>query len=81
MVKPFDKIRIFSKNFQIIFRSIDEWWEVMENAAWIMRYILNHNPNKLKDLKKNTLPQGIETFKKEGAYIFQKSVIFAFGSK
>ena len=77
----FDKIRIFSKNFQIIYRSIDEWWEVMENAAWIMRYILNHNPNKLKDLKKNTLPQGIETFKKEGVYIFQKSVIFAFGSK
>lgn len=77
----FNKIRIFSKDFQIIYKSIEEWWEVMENSAWIMRYTLNHDPNKLNDLKKNILPQGVETFKKEGEYVFQKSVIFAFGSK
>lgn len=77
----FNKIRIFSKDFQIIYKSVDEWWEVMEVAAWIMRYTLNHDPNKLNDLKKNILPQGIETFKKEGVFSFQKSVIFAFGSK
>ena len=77
----FNNIKIFSKKYNIIYKSVDEWWNKMEYAAWIMRYILNHNPNKLKDLKKNTLPQGIETFKKEGVYIFQKSVIFAFGSK
>jgi len=77
----FSKIRISSKDFHIIYRTIDEWWEVMENSAWILRYTLDRNPNKLIDLKKTTLPQGIESFKKKGAYIFQKSVIFAFGMK
>lgn len=77
----FNKIRIFSKDFHIIYRSIDEWWKMMESAAWIMRYTLNDDPNKLNDLKNHTLPQGIQSFEKEGVYTFQKSVIFAFGSK
>lgn len=77
----FNNIRILSKDFKIIYKSVDEWWEVMEKVAWIMRYTLTHDPNKLNDLKKNTLPQGIRTFENDGVYIFQKSVIFAYGSK
>jgi hypothetical protein len=53
----------------------------MENVAGVMRHTLNNDPNKLNDLKKHTLPQGVEPFEKEGVYTFQKSVIFALGSK
>jgi ubiquinone/menaquinone biosynthesis C-methylase UbiE len=77
----FNKIRVFSKDFHIIYKSIDQWWEVMKNVAGVMSYTLNHDPNKLNDVKNHTLPQGIETFKEEGVYTFQKTVIFAFGSK
>ncbi|MFW9969242.1 MAG: class I SAM-dependent methyltransferase [Candidatus Odinarchaeota archaeon] len=77
----FKKIKISENHFNIIYKSIEEWWESMEYAAWIMRYTLNHDANKLLDLKKNMLPQGIQDFKREGNYIFQKSVIFAYGIK
>ncbi len=77
----FKKIRISEKKFNIIYKSIEEWWEGMEYAAWIMRYTLNHDSNRLLDLKKNMLPQGIHDFEHEGNYTFQKSVIFAYGSK
>jgi len=77
----FTNIKIYSKDFQILYKSFDEWWEVMEYAAWIMRYTLNQNENKLKDLKKYVSIQGIESFKQKNGYGFQKSVIFAFGSK
>ncbi|MHA2269180.1 MAG: class I SAM-dependent methyltransferase [Promethearchaeota archaeon] len=77
----FNKIRIFSKDFHIIYQSIDKWWEIMKNVAGVIRYTLNDDPNKLNDLKKHTLPQGIESFKREEVYVFQKSVIFALGSK
>jgi ubiquinone/menaquinone biosynthesis C-methylase UbiE len=77
----FNKINIFSRDFQIIYKSVDEWWEKMEYAAWIMRYTLNHDPNKLNALKKYVLSQGIESFRTEEGYSFQKSVIFAYGSK
>ncbi len=77
----FSKIRIFLRDYQIIYKTIDEWWKVMETAAWVMRYALNHDHNKLNDLKNHSLPQGIESFRKGGVYIFQKSVIFAFGLK
>ncbi|NVM35230.1 MAG: methyltransferase domain-containing protein [Candidatus Lokiarchaeota archaeon] len=77
----FTNIKIFSKDFQILYKSFDEWWEVMEYAAWIMRYTLNQNEDKLKDLKKYVSIQGIESFKQKDGYGFQKSVIFAFGSK
>ncbi len=77
----FEKIRIFVKDFNIIYKSIEEWWEVMEFAAWIMRYTLNQDLNKLNDLKGTCLPQGIRAFKKDEGYTFQKSVIFAYGAK
>lgn len=77
----FKKIRIFSKDFIIKYKNVEEWWEMMEYAAWIMRYALNNDSNKLNDLKNTLLPQGIEPFKKQGEYIFKKSVIFAYGSK
>ena len=77
----FNNIKIFSKNYNIIYKSVDEWWDIMEYAAWIMRYTLNHDPDKLNDLKETCLPQGIRAFKKDEGYTFQKSVIFAYGAK
>jgi ubiquinone/menaquinone biosynthesis C-methylase UbiE len=77
----FNKIKIFSKDYNIIYKSVDEWWDKMENAAWIMKNTLNHDLNKLNDLKNTSLPHGIRDFKKEEGYIFQKSVIFANGTK
>jgi ubiquinone/menaquinone biosynthesis C-methylase UbiE len=77
----FNNITIFSKNYNIIYKSVDEWWDIMEYAAWVMRYTLNHDPDKLNDLKKTCLPQGIRAFKKDEGYTFQKSVIFAYGAK
>ncbi|MFX0042504.1 MAG: class I SAM-dependent methyltransferase [Candidatus Hodarchaeota archaeon] len=77
----FNNIKIFSKDYNIIYKSVDEWWDIMEYAAWIMRYTLNHDPDKLNDLKETYLPQGIEAFKKDEGYTFQKSVIFAYGTK
>ncbi|MFX1402810.1 MAG: hypothetical protein ACFE8V_16355, partial [Promethearchaeota archaeon] len=74
-------IKIFSKNYNIIYKSADEWWDIMEYAAWIMRHTLNHDPDKLNDLKETFLPQGIRAFKKDEGYTFQKSVIFAYGKK
>jgi ubiquinone/menaquinone biosynthesis C-methylase UbiE len=77
----FKKIKVSEKNFNIIYKSIEEWWEIMEYVAWIMRYTLNHDKNKLLDLKKNMLPHEIQDFEHDGKYIFRKSVIFAYGSK
>ncbi|MFX1428404.1 MAG: class I SAM-dependent methyltransferase, partial [Promethearchaeota archaeon] len=77
----FSNIKIFSKDFRIHYKTIDEWWEKMKFAAWIMRYTLSNDSNKLNDLKKHALPQGIESFKEEDVFKFQKSVIFAYGSK
>ncbi|MFX0020817.1 MAG: class I SAM-dependent methyltransferase [Candidatus Hermodarchaeota archaeon] len=77
----FNNIRILPKNFKIIYKSVEEWWEMMKYAAWIMRYTLNQDSNSLKDLKKCVLPHGIQDFEHEGTYIFQKTVIFAYGSK
>jgi ubiquinone/menaquinone biosynthesis C-methylase UbiE len=77
----FSNIKIFSKDFQIHYKTIDEWWEKMKFAAWIMRYTLNNDSNRLNDLKMYALPQGIEPFKEEDVFKFQKSVIFAYGSK
>jgi ubiquinone/menaquinone biosynthesis C-methylase UbiE len=77
----FVNIRIFAKDFTIIYKSIEEWWDIMEFAAWIITYALNHDPVELKNLKNYCLPQGIESFKNGDSYNFQKSVIFAFGSK
>ncbi|MFX1379511.1 MAG: class I SAM-dependent methyltransferase [Promethearchaeota archaeon] len=77
----FNNIRILPKNFKINYKSVEEWWEMMEYAAWIMRYTLNQDPNSLNDLKESMLPHGIQDFEHEGKYIFQKSVIFAYGSK
>ncbi|MFW9772567.1 MAG: class I SAM-dependent methyltransferase [Promethearchaeota archaeon] len=77
----FNNIKIFSKNYNIVYKSVDEWWDVMKFAAWIMRYTLNHDPDKLNDLKETCLPQGIRAFKKDEGYAFQKSVIFAYGAK
>ncbi|MFW9828703.1 MAG: class I SAM-dependent methyltransferase, partial [Candidatus Thorarchaeota archaeon] len=73
----FSNIKIFSKSYNIIYKSVDEWWDMMEYAAWIMKYTLNYDLDKLKDLKKICLPQGIKAFKKDEGYLFQKSVIFA----
>jgi len=47
----FNKIKIFSKDYNINYKSVDEWWDTMEFAAWIMRYTLNHDPDKLNNLK------------------------------
>lgn len=77
----FNKIKIFSNKYNIIYKSVDEWWDMMEWAAWIMKYTLNHDPDKLNDLKRTSLPQGIRAFKKDEGYTFQKSVIFAYGTK
>lgn len=77
----FSNIKIFSKIYNIIYKSVDEWWDMMKYAAWIMRYTLNHDPDKLNDLKGTSLPQGIRAFKKDEGYTFQKSVIFAYGTK
>lgn len=77
----FKKIRISERKFHIIYKSIEEWWETMEYAAWIMRYTLNSDSNKLLDLKKNMLPHGITNFENKGVYTFQKSVLFAYGTK
>ncbi|MFX1374333.1 MAG: class I SAM-dependent methyltransferase [Promethearchaeota archaeon] len=77
----FKKIKISERNFNIIYNSIDEWWKAMKFAAWIMKRALNNDSNKLLDLKKNMLPKGIANFENKGGYIFQKSVIFAYGTK
>lgn len=77
----FNNIKIFSKNYNIIYKSVDEWWDKMEFAAWVMKYTLNHDRDKLNDLKRTCLPQGIRDFKKDEGYTFQKSVIFAYGTK
>jgi ubiquinone/menaquinone biosynthesis C-methylase UbiE len=77
----FNKIKISEKKFHIRYKSIEEWWKTMEFAAWIMRHTLNNDSNKLLDLKKTMLPHGIQDFEINGGYTFQKSVIFAYGSK
>lgn len=77
----FNKIKTFSKNYNIFYKSVEEWWNIMEDAAWIMEYTLNYDSDKLNDLKKTCLSEGIKAFKKDEGYTFQKSVIFAFGSK
>ncbi|MFX1418807.1 MAG: class I SAM-dependent methyltransferase [Promethearchaeota archaeon] len=77
----FNNIKIFSKSYNIIYKSVDEWWNMMQYAAWVMKYTLNHDSDKLNELKETYLPQGISAFKQEKGYNFQKSVIFAFGSK
>ncbi|MFW9825287.1 MAG: hypothetical protein ACFFE4_20260, partial [Candidatus Thorarchaeota archaeon] len=77
----FKKIKMSEKKFNIRYKSIEEWWETMKYAAWVMRHTLNNDLDKLLDLKKNMLPQGISNFEKKGAFIFQKSVIFAYGTK
>jgi ubiquinone/menaquinone biosynthesis C-methylase UbiE len=77
----FKKIKISEKKFNIIYKTIEEWWKSMEFAAWIMKRTLNNDSKKLLDLKKTMLPQGIRAFKKDKGYTFQKSVIFAYGAK
>ncbi|MFW9878749.1 MAG: class I SAM-dependent methyltransferase, partial [Candidatus Thorarchaeota archaeon] len=77
----FNNIKIYSKNYNIIYKSVEEWWNMMKYAAWVMKYTLNHDTNKLNELKETCLPQGIRNFKKDEGYTFQKSVIFAYGAK
>jgi len=77
----FNNIKVFSKDYNIIYKSVEEWWKMMEFAAWVMRYTLNRDNDKLNDLKRTSLPQGIRDFKKDEGYTFQKSVIFAYGTK
>jgi ubiquinone/menaquinone biosynthesis C-methylase UbiE len=77
----FKNIKVSKKDFNIVYSSIDEWWDVMKYVAWIMIYTLNHDSNKLVDLKNNMLPQELSNFKNNRGYTFQKSVIFAYGSK
>ncbi|UCC19028.1 MAG: methyltransferase domain-containing protein [Promethearchaeota archaeon] len=77
----FNNIKIFSKSYNIIYKSVDEWWNMMQYAAWVMKYTLNYDLDKLNELKETCLPQGIRAFKQEKGFSFKKSVIFAFGSK
>ncbi|MFX1241532.1 MAG: class I SAM-dependent methyltransferase [Promethearchaeota archaeon] len=77
----FKNIKVSKKDFNIVYSSMEEWWDIMKYVAWIMRYTLNNDSNKLIDLKNNMLPQGLSNFKNKGGYTFQKSVIFAYGSK
>lgn len=77
----FSKIRILLKKFQIRYKSIDDWWNMMIRVAWVMSYALNNNPNELENLKNKLLPHGIDRYKKDSTYVFQKYVIFAFGQK
>ncbi len=77
----FKEINVFSEDFVLHYKTIDEWFNMMKRVGWILRRTISPDENKLLDFKEKMLPQGLNPYKKNDGYYFTKSVIFAFGTK
>jgi len=78
----FNNIEIFIEEFQIKYRTFDEWFNTMKRSGWILREYLGKDEKDFQEYKEEMLPHGIDPYKQvDGSYKFKKSVIFAFGEK
>ncbi|MHA1243923.1 MAG: SAM-dependent methyltransferase [Candidatus Heimdallarchaeota archaeon] len=81
----FQSVDIHSEDFTIVYKDLDEWWDVMKWAAWALRYTIGEKSGRpeslMGDFKEKMLPKGLEKYKCDDGYCFTKSVIFALGEK
>jgi len=78
----FNNIDVFTENFVIKYKTLEEWFGVMKRSGWILREFLGKDEKRFHDFKEKMLPHGLDSYKqKDGSYNFTKTVIFAFGTK
>ena len=78
----FNNIEVFTKDFIIRYKSLEEWFNVMKQSGWILHEYLGKDEGSFQDFEEKIFPHRIEAYKQEdGSYHFTKTVIFAFGTK